>query len=222
MSLSNGAQMRCKTAIFLSSQIKASECQNDILPSARSRENRELLTILFLKRHSSVLRKPFGLVLCELLRDTGRFLFSKPLYFENCIAVVDECMYKRPKEWLSTSFFWLSLHRYSTNIVDHSYIITFFTTCFIFPLGLIFFCYGKLLRKLRKVSPHLTHMDSNFWPLHKVCFQISHKCITIILFSFQKDKTSTSAAETSRKNGRNQIELCVEGRVIITEGLCSS
>ncbi|XP_077468936.1 vertebrate ancient long opsin a isoform X1 [Stigmatopora argus] len=41
---------------------------------------------------------------------------------------------------------------YSSNITDHSYIITFFSTCFILPLGLIFFCYGKLLRKLRKVS----------------------------------------------------------------------
>ncbi|XP_071380718.1 vertebrate ancient long opsin a [Centroberyx affinis] len=41
---------------------------------------------------------------------------------------------------------------YSTNITDHSYIITFFTTCFILPLGVIIFCYGKLLRKLRKVS----------------------------------------------------------------------
>uniref|UniRef100_A0A3Q2Z2I1 Vertebrate ancient long opsin a n=1 Tax=Hippocampus comes TaxID=109280 RepID=A0A3Q2Z2I1_HIPCM len=41
---------------------------------------------------------------------------------------------------------------YSSNITDHSYIITLFSTCFILPLGLIFFCYGKLLRKLRKVS----------------------------------------------------------------------
>ncbi|XP_051815901.1 opsin-VA-like [Acanthochromis polyacanthus] len=41
---------------------------------------------------------------------------------------------------------------YSTNMTDHSYIITFFTTCFILPLGVIFFCYGKLLQKLRKVS----------------------------------------------------------------------
>ncbi|XP_071780886.1 vertebrate ancient long opsin a [Centroberyx gerrardi] len=41
---------------------------------------------------------------------------------------------------------------YSTNITDHSYIITFFATCFILPLGVIIFCYGKLLRKLRKVS----------------------------------------------------------------------
>uniref|UniRef100_A0A4W6EV15 Vertebrate ancient long opsin b n=1 Tax=Lates calcarifer TaxID=8187 RepID=A0A4W6EV15_LATCA len=41
---------------------------------------------------------------------------------------------------------------YSTNMMDHSYIITFFATCFILPLGVIFFCYGKLLRKLRKVS----------------------------------------------------------------------
>ncbi|XP_077350771.1 vertebrate ancient long opsin a [Festucalex cinctus] len=41
---------------------------------------------------------------------------------------------------------------YSSSITDHSYIITLFSTCFILPLGLIFFCYGKLLRKLRKVS----------------------------------------------------------------------
>lgn len=41
---------------------------------------------------------------------------------------------------------------YSRTNKDHSYIITFFSTCFILPLGVIFFCYGKLLRKLRKVS----------------------------------------------------------------------
>ncbi|CAL8368629.1 vertebrate ancient long opsin a [Gadus morhua] len=41
---------------------------------------------------------------------------------------------------------------YSTNMVDHSYIITFFVTCFILPLGVIIFCYGKLLQKLKKVS----------------------------------------------------------------------
>ncbi|KAM6922309.1 vertebrate ancient long opsin a [Lycodopsis pacificus] len=41
---------------------------------------------------------------------------------------------------------------YSTNMIDHSYILTFFATCFILPLGLIIFCYGKLLRTLRKVS----------------------------------------------------------------------
>ncbi|MEE6485872.1 hypothetical protein FKM82_014436 [Ascaphus truei] len=41
---------------------------------------------------------------------------------------------------------------YSRKIEDHSYIITFFTTCFILPLLLIFVSYGKLMRKLRKVS----------------------------------------------------------------------
>ncbi|KAM6956397.1 vertebrate ancient long opsin a [Aplochiton taeniatus] len=41
---------------------------------------------------------------------------------------------------------------YSSNMSDHTYIITFFTTCFILPLGVIIYCYGKLLRKLRKVS----------------------------------------------------------------------
>ncbi|KTG03626.1 hypothetical protein cypCar_00018158 [Cyprinus carpio] len=41
---------------------------------------------------------------------------------------------------------------YSGNFQDHTFIITFFTTCFIFPLGVIMVCYCKLLRKLRKVS----------------------------------------------------------------------
>ncbi|XP_026119129.1 opsin-VA-like [Carassius auratus] len=41
---------------------------------------------------------------------------------------------------------------YSGNLQDHTFIITFFTTCFIFPLAVIIVCYCKLLRKLRKVS----------------------------------------------------------------------
>ena len=61
----------------------------------------------------------------------------------------------------------LPLNRYSTNMIDHSYIMTFFATCFILPLGVIFFCYGKLLRKLRKVSmssntTHLTGFTNYF------------------------------------------------------------
>ncbi|XP_016110296.1 opsin-VA-like [Sinocyclocheilus grahami] len=46
----------------------------------------------------------------------------------------------------------LSLRRYSGDVQDHTFIITFFTTCFILPLGVIIVCYCKLLRKLRKVS----------------------------------------------------------------------
>ncbi|XP_016342815.1 vertebrate ancient long opsin a [Sinocyclocheilus anshuiensis] len=41
---------------------------------------------------------------------------------------------------------------YSGDVHDHTFIIMFFTTCFIFPLGVIIVCYCKLLRKLRKVS----------------------------------------------------------------------
>ncbi|XP_051531077.1 vertebrate ancient opsin-like [Myxocyprinus asiaticus] len=41
---------------------------------------------------------------------------------------------------------------YSTDYYDHTYIITFFTTCFILPLGVIVISYGKLMQKLRKVS----------------------------------------------------------------------
>ncbi|XP_067389551.1 opsin-VA-like [Emydura macquarii macquarii] len=41
---------------------------------------------------------------------------------------------------------------YSGGYNDHTYIITFFTTCFILPLLVILVSYGKLMRKLRKVS----------------------------------------------------------------------
>ncbi|XP_065118698.2 vertebrate ancient long opsin b [Paramisgurnus dabryanus] len=41
---------------------------------------------------------------------------------------------------------------YSTDYYDHTYIITFFTTCFIIPLGVIIISYGKLMQKLKKVS----------------------------------------------------------------------
>ncbi|XP_055502618.1 vertebrate ancient long opsin a [Leucoraja erinacea] len=41
---------------------------------------------------------------------------------------------------------------YSREFNDHTYIFAFFTTCFIMPLLVIFVSYGKLMRKLRKVS----------------------------------------------------------------------
>ncbi|XP_067285204.1 vertebrate ancient long opsin b isoform X2 [Pseudorasbora parva] len=41
---------------------------------------------------------------------------------------------------------------YSNNYNNHTYIITFFTTCFILPLGVIIVSYGKLMQKLKKVS----------------------------------------------------------------------
>ncbi|XP_023676247.2 vertebrate ancient long opsin b isoform X1 [Paramormyrops kingsleyae] len=41
---------------------------------------------------------------------------------------------------------------YSTEYSDHTYIITFFTTCFILPVGVIIGSYGRLMQKLRRVS----------------------------------------------------------------------
>uniref|UniRef100_UPI00398EABC3 vertebrate ancient long opsin a n=1 Tax=Pristiophorus japonicus TaxID=55135 RepID=UPI00398EABC3 len=41
---------------------------------------------------------------------------------------------------------------YSGEFNDRTYIIAFFTTCFIMPLLVIFVSYGKLMRKLRKVN----------------------------------------------------------------------
>lgn len=93
----------------------------------------------------------------------------------------------------------LSVNRYSTDKEDHSYIITFFSTCFIMPLGLIFYCYGRLLRKLQKVSKdekvaHLSHFfpSTLFMALHfcEIHFSylitlkwLCHTLMNIILFS---------------------------------------
>ncbi|KAJ8418004.1 hypothetical protein AAFF_G00137130 [Aldrovandia affinis] len=41
---------------------------------------------------------------------------------------------------------------YSQDFSDHTYIITFFFTCFVLPLTVIIVSYGKLMRKLTKVS----------------------------------------------------------------------
>ena len=85
----------------------------------------------------------------------------------------------------------LPLHRYSTNMIDHSYIITFFTTCFILPLGLIFFCYGKLLRKLRKVSMSFIYLMNAAQTLGNCVHRISPcilpcDCISTVYIQFKK------------------------------------
>ncbi|KFQ31671.1 Opsin-VA, partial [Mesitornis unicolor] len=41
---------------------------------------------------------------------------------------------------------------YSGAYIDHTYIIALFITCFVVPLSVILVSYGKLMRKLRKVS----------------------------------------------------------------------
>ncbi|RLV89171.1 hypothetical protein DV515_00015018 [Chloebia gouldiae] len=46
----------------------------------------------------------------------------------------------------------LAFERYSGAYADRTYIITFFTTCFIVPLLVILISYGKLVWKLKKVS----------------------------------------------------------------------
>ncbi|MBN3304388.1 vertebrate ancient long opsin a [Amia ocellicauda] len=57
---------------------------------------------------------------------------------------------------------------YSGNYYDHTYIITFFTTCFILPLGVIIVSYGKLMRKLRKVSNTQGRLGSTRKPERQV------------------------------------------------------
>ncbi|KAM4636874.1 opsin-VA-like [Discoglossus pictus] len=57
---------------------------------------------------------------------------------------------------------------YSGNFNDHTYIITFFTTCFILPLLLIFVSYGKLMKKLRKVSDTQGRLGSTRKPEKEV------------------------------------------------------
>nr|BBN67177.1 P-opsin [Lethenteron camtschaticum] len=49
---------------------------------------------------------------------------------------------------------------YSGELHDHTFIMMFFTTCFIFPLAVIFFSYGKLIQKLKKASETQRGLES--------------------------------------------------------------
>ncbi|NXA55816.1 OPSO protein, partial [Nothocercus julius] len=57
---------------------------------------------------------------------------------------------------------------YSRAYTDHTYIITFLTTCFIVPLVVILVAYGKLMRKLRKVSDTQGHLGATQKPERQV------------------------------------------------------
>nr|XP_032818534.1 pineal opsin isoform X2 [Petromyzon marinus] len=49
---------------------------------------------------------------------------------------------------------------YSGELHDHTFILMFFSTCFIFPLAVIFFSYGKLIQKLKKASETQRGLES--------------------------------------------------------------
>nr|ANV21071.1 vertebrate ancient long opsin [Geotria australis] len=49
---------------------------------------------------------------------------------------------------------------YSGDMHDHTFIMMFFTTCFIFPLTVIFVSYGKLIQKLKKASETQRGLES--------------------------------------------------------------
>ncbi|XP_068113498.1 opsin-VA-like isoform X2 [Hyperolius riggenbachi] len=57
---------------------------------------------------------------------------------------------------------------YSGAVEDHTYIITFLSTCFVLPLMLIFVSYGKLMQKLRKVSDTQGRLGSTRKPEKEV------------------------------------------------------
>uniref|UniRef100_A0A8C5Q159 G-protein coupled receptors family 1 profile domain-containing protein n=1 Tax=Leptobrachium leishanense TaxID=445787 RepID=A0A8C5Q159_9ANUR len=57
---------------------------------------------------------------------------------------------------------------YSGKLSDQTYIITFLTTCFVLPLMVIFISYGKLMRKLRKVSDTQGRLGSTRKPEKEV------------------------------------------------------
>ncbi|OCT69980.1 vertebrate ancient opsin [Xenopus laevis] len=68
---------------------------------------------------------------------------------------------------------------YSGETRDHTYIITFLTTCFIFPLLVIFVSYGKLMRKLRKVSDTQGRLGSTRKPEKEVT-----RMVVIMILAF--------------------------------------
>ncbi|KAM3912882.1 vertebrate ancient opsin-like [Leptodactylus fuscus] len=68
---------------------------------------------------------------------------------------------------------------YSGNLEDHTYIITFLLTCFVLPLMLIFVSYGKLMRKLRKVSDTQNRLGSSRKPEKEVT-----RMVVIMILAF--------------------------------------
>ncbi|XP_061493677.1 vertebrate ancient opsin-like [Rhineura floridana] len=68
---------------------------------------------------------------------------------------------------------------YSGDYNDHSFIITFFTTCFILPLLVILVSYGKLMRKLRKVSDTQGRLGSTRKPERQVT-----RMVVIMILAF--------------------------------------
>ncbi|XP_072280187.1 opsin-VA-like isoform X3 [Pyxicephalus adspersus] len=73
----------------------------------------------------------------------------------------------------------LAFERYSGRIEDHTYIITFLITCFVLPLMLIFVSYGKLMRKLRKVSDTQGRLGSTRKPEKEVT-----RMVVIMILAF--------------------------------------
>ncbi|XP_048361977.1 opsin-VA-like [Sphaerodactylus townsendi] len=68
---------------------------------------------------------------------------------------------------------------YSGDYNDHTYIITFFTTCFILPLLVILISYGKLMRKLKKVSDTQGRLGSTRKPERQVT-----RMVVIMILAF--------------------------------------
>ncbi|XP_053164954.1 vertebrate ancient opsin-like [Hemicordylus capensis] len=66
---------------------------------------------------------------------------------------------------------------YSGDYSDRTFIITFFTTCFILPLLVILVSYGKLMRKLRKVS----HTQGRLGSTRKPERQVTRMVVVMIL-----------------------------------------
>nr|XP_056705604.1 opsin-VA-like [Euleptes europaea] len=68
---------------------------------------------------------------------------------------------------------------YSRDYNDHTFIITFFTTCFILPLLVILVSYGKLMRKLKKVSNTQGRLGSSRKPERQVT-----RMVVIMILAF--------------------------------------
>ncbi|KAL8187172.1 UNVERIFIED_CONTAM: hypothetical protein K2H54_035771 [Gekko kuhli] len=68
---------------------------------------------------------------------------------------------------------------YSGDYNDHTFIITFFITCFILPLLVILVSYGKLMRKLKKVSDTQGRLGSTRKPERQVT-----RMVVIMILAF--------------------------------------
>ncbi|CAJ0966587.1 unnamed protein product [Ranitomeya imitator] len=118
------------------------------------------------KKLNQILSKPVRYI-AKKSPQSEQHLIPQPLcYMIPCIQVPIRVSFQEVRFYIPSVD--EHLRQYSGEIQDQTFIITFLMTCFVLPLILIFVSYGKLMRKLRKVSDTQSRLGSSRKPEKEV------------------------------------------------------